>query len=153
MDSPIWGMMMSVGMISFHADHGFNSGSIATEYYSVWKRLLRGGCAAHQCAAHQADSAVRLMMVAIVHSFFFLDIRLDPEAGFPIFLHRRWKLIEVGEQHGDLPHVLLAESFVPGGHAGVAHTGTDGVEDVPLRIVGRVGDEIRRRRIKRHRQL
>ena len=34
MDSPIWGMMMSVGMISFHAAHGSDGGPDANEYYS-----------------------------------------------------------------------------------------------------------------------
>ena len=35
MDSPIWGMMMSVGMISFHAAHGSDRGPDANEYYIV----------------------------------------------------------------------------------------------------------------------
>ena len=52
-------------------------------------------------------------------------------------------------KRGDLPHVLIGESFVPGGHACVTDAGADGVEDVPLGIVGRIGDEIRRRRIER----
>jgi hypothetical protein len=34
MDSPIWGMMMSVGMISFHAAHGWGHRADANKYYS-----------------------------------------------------------------------------------------------------------------------
>ena len=47
----------------------------------------------------------------------------DVEVRLPIFLHGRRKFVEVGEQHGDLPHVGLGESFIPGGHAGIANAG------------------------------
>ena len=40
------------------------------------------------------------------------------------------------------------ESLVPSGHAGVTHPCANGVEDVPLGIVGRIGDQVRRRRIE-----
>ena len=89
------------------------------------------------------DSACSVMHVAffLVFSFSSAAGRSGAEVRFPVVLHVGWKLFEVGEQRGDLPHVLFAESFVPGGHAGVADAGADGVEDVPLGIVGRIGDE------------
>jgi hypothetical protein len=37
MDSPIWGMMMSVGMISFHGATVLKNGLGANEYYSGGK--------------------------------------------------------------------------------------------------------------------
>ena len=39
-------------------------------------------------------------------------------------------------------------SFVPGGHSGETEAGADGEEDVPLGVVGRIGNEIGSRRIE-----
>ena len=92
-------------------------------------------------------------MVVVHLSVFFLFIPdgggRDAETRFPIILYGGREFIEMGEEHGDLPHILFAESFVPGGHAGVTDAGAHGVEDVPLGVVGRVGDEIGRWRIER----
>src|SRR5271169_3600384 len=92
-----------------------------------------------------------LVMVVLFSAvlLFFAGGGRDIEIGPPIFLDGRREFIEVGEQHGDLPHVRFAQRLVPGGHAGVPNAGADGVEDVPLRVVGRVGDEIRWWGIKR----
>jgi hypothetical protein len=92
-------------------------------------------------------------MVVVLVSGFFLFVgwgRGGIEVCFPVFLGGGREFIEVGEQHGDLPHVLLAEGFVPGGHAGVTDAGADGIEDVPLGVVGCIGDQVWRRRVERH---
>src|SRR5579871_2303721 len=74
------------------------------------------------------------------------------EIGLPIVLDSGWKFIHVREECGDLPHVLVGQGFVPGGHSGVANAGANRVIDVPLGIVGRIGDEVRRRRIEGSRE-
>lgn len=89
---------------------------------------------------------------SIVCLFIFLFVASGGggvECCLPILLDGGRELVHVGEEHGELPDVLVGEGFVPGGHAGVADARADGVIDVPLGVVGRIGDEIRRRRIKR----
>src|SRR5258708_23743260 len=93
-----------------------------------------------------------LMMLVLLSTFLFFvsDWCGDVEGRLPVLLDGGWKVIEVGEQHGDLPHVPLGESFIPGGHAGVATAGAHSVYDVPLGIVGRIGGELRRLPAKRN---
>src|ERR1700693_4642474 len=64
------------------------------------------------------------------------------EGGLPIVLHGGGQFFHVRDEAGYFPHVLLAESFLPRGHAGVTDASADGVEDVPLGVVGRIGDEV-----------
>jgi len=83
---------------------------------------------------------------------FVVHWRGGAEAGLPIFLHAGRKLVEMRKQHSDFPHFLLAESLIPSRHTGVTYAGANGVENVPLGIIGRIGNEIWRRRIKGVRQ-
>ena len=55
----------------------------------------------------------------------------------------------MGNQGRHFPHVLFAEGFAPGGHSRVAHTGSNGVVKVPLRIVERFHNDLWRRRVHR----
>src|ERR1700680_1834769 len=64
------------------------------------------------------------------------------DGGLPVVLNGGWQFFHMRYEAGDLPHVFRAKRFFPGGHAGVTDAGADGVEDVPLRITGRIGDEI-----------
>src|ERR1700756_1796594 len=100
-----------------------------------------------------------LVMVVLCLAFFLPVISLfvssdrsGIEVGFPEVLDSGWKFIHMREEHGDLPHVGGCEGFVPSGHAGVTDAGANSVENVPFGIVGRIGDEIRRRRVKRRRE-
>src|SRR5271169_1860814 len=63
-----------------------------------------------------------------------------PKTRLPVLLNGGWHLFHVRDEGGDLPHVLLAESFLPGGHAGVTDTRSDGVEDVPLGVIRGIRD-------------
>ncbi len=82
-----------------------------------------------------------------VRTFFMTGRRADPERLLPIFLNRRRKLVQPREERCDLPHVLLAERFIPCGHAAVADAGSDSVKNVPLGIIERLEDKLRRGRI------
>src|SRR5690242_4434448 len=64
------------------------------------------------------------------------------EVGLQVVLGAGRELIQVSEEHGYFPHVIAAECFVPGGHARVADASADGIEDVPIGIVRRIGNEI-----------
>src|ERR1035438_1846067 len=122
-------MMMSVGMISFHRPTVRIREPDANEYYSGWERWSAGAEARsipHAFAALKGRSSTcrwcLLVMIALLFVLAFLlfvaggcgyvEIRL------PIFLDGGREFVEVGEQHGDLPHVGFAESLVPCGHAG-----------------------------------
>src|SRR5215472_18308362 len=75
--------------------------------------------------------------------FLLFRFRWRAEVRFPVRLCSRGKLVQVSEEHGHFPHVIAAECLVPGGHARVADASADGVEDVPIGIVRRIGNEIR----------
>src|SRR3954470_17384466 len=93
-----------------------------------------------------------MIVVRIFHGLFLLRLRADAETRLPILLNGGWKLIHVCKKRGDLPDVVIRQSFVPGGHAGVTDASANGVKDVPLGVVGRIRDEVWRRRIKRGRE-
>src|SRR5271157_3714892 len=140
MDSPIWGMMMSVGMISFHAGPRFRiEGRMQTNYYSGSRPLTRDCILplSGNCPEPRAPVPGLSLLLLL-----FTAWGRYAEAGLPVVLHGGRQLFHVREEAGDLPHILLAESFFPGGHAGITNAGADGVEDMPLGVVGWVGDEI-----------
>src|SRR5579871_1054939 len=80
--------------------------------------------------------------------FLLFRFRLRAEIGLPVILRPGWKLIQVREEHGYLPHVVGAECLIPRRHARVANPSADGIEDVPVGIVRWIGYEIRWRRIE-----
>src|SRR5438094_9396496 len=82
-----------------------------------------------------------------VRTFFMTGLWADPERLLPIFLNRRRKLVQARKKCRHLPHVLLAERFIPCGHAAVADAGSDSVKNVPLGIIERLEDKLRRGRI------
>src|ERR1700751_38361 len=93
-----------------------------------------------------------LAFLLLVIFFLVASGRNGVEIGFPVVLDGGWEFIHVREKHGDVPHILGRKSFVPGGHAGVTDAGANGVEDVPLGIVGRIRNKVRRRRVERGRE-
>src|SRR5258708_32008503 len=91
-----------------------------------------------------------LVVIVLLHRLFLsFASRRNSELGLVVLLYGGREFIKMGEQGGDLPRVLFAQGFFPGGHAGVAHSGADGVEELALLIVGRIGYEVRSGRIKR----
>src|ERR1700728_2048710 len=130
-------MMMSVGMISFHAAPSSSPGPGANRYYSVGKKT------------RNTPRMQKPLLVLVLLFFSFTGWCSHSEAGLPVILNRRRQFLQVRQKARDLPYILLAERFVPGGHPGVTDAGTDGVKDMPLGIVRRIGDEIRSRRVKR----
>src|SRR5438445_2947909 len=90
-----------------------------------------------------------LVLIMFVRTFFMTGRRADPERLLPIFLNRRRTLVQPREERCDLPHVLLAERFIPCGHAAVAHAGSDSGKNVSLGLSERLGYKLRRWRILR----
>ncbi len=82
-----------------------------------------------------------------VRTFFMTGLWADPERFFPVLLNSRRKLVQARKKCRHLPHVLLAERFIPCGHAAVADAGSDSVKNVPLGIIERLEDKLRRGRI------
>src|SRR2546422_9923382 len=78
-----------------------------------------------------------------------LGWRLHAERLFPVIPYGRRQLFDSRQEGGYFPNVLFAESLAPGGHAGVAHTSTDCIVNVPLGIIEGTEDELRHRRVKR----
>src|SRR5438094_9187862 len=85
-----------------------------------------------------------LVLIMFVRTFFMTGRRADPERLLPIFLNRRRKLVQPREERCDLPHVLLAERFIPCAHAAIADAGSNSVINVPLEIIERLDAEWRR---------
>src|SRR5438445_5164178 len=79
-----------------------------------------------------------------VRTFFMTGLWADPERFFPVLLNSRRKLVQARKKCRHLPHVLLAERFIPCGHAAVADAGSDSVKNVPLGIIERLEDKLRR---------
>src|SRR4029077_672818 len=73
----------------------------------------------------------------------------DAEGVLPVILSGCWPLLHVRYEHGDFPDVLGAESLVPGGHAGVADAVANRIVVEPFRIIGRILNQLRWRRIER----
>src|SRR6185437_12207918 len=61
----------------------------------------------------------------------------------------RGKFFDSGEEGCEFPHAFVVQNFAPRGHTGVADSGSDSVEDVPLGIIKRLKDDLRRGRVKR----
>src|SRR5437870_13019683 len=78
-----------------------------------------------------------------VRTFFMTGLWADPERFFPVLLNSRRKLVQARKKCRHLPHVLLAERFIPCGHAAVADAGSDSVKNVPLGIIERLEDKLR----------
>src|SRR5689334_2071275 len=83
------------------------------------------------------------MLVAFLFAFLLFRFRWRTEVRLPVLLRSGRKLVQVSEEHGYFPHVIAAECLVPGGHARVADASADGIEDVPIGVVRRIGNEIR----------
>ena len=129
-DSPIWGMMMSVGMISFPTSPQVEARA-GRKHFIIYKRELEARVEGERIrslgmapdrreiaslpATLQglgAEIGCGHLVSVVLHSlafFFFVTRRWGgAKAGFPIFLHSRRKFIEMREQGSDLPYVLLA---------------------------------------------
>src|SRR5205085_5642126 len=76
-------------------------------------------------------------------------LRRHPEGFLPIILDAGGKFFDSGEEGCEFPHAFVVQDFAPRRHTGVADSGSDSVEDVPLGIIKRLKDDLRRRRVKR----
>src|SRR6266568_3886239 len=65
--------------------------------------------------SHSLWSA-RLVLVMFVRTFFMTGLWANPERFFPVLLNSRRKLVQARKKCRHLPHVLLAERFIPCGH-------------------------------------
>src|SRR5581483_2034074 len=59
------------------------------------------------------------------------------------------KLFHAADKHGHSPEIVIFDSFAPCGHATPADAVLDGKENAPFRIIKRMDDQLRSRRIKR----
>src|SRR5947207_15065096 len=82
-----------------------------------------------------------------VRTFFMTGLWANPERFFPVLLNSRRKLVQARKKCRHLPHVLLAERFIPCGHAAVADPGSDSEKNVPLGIIEPLEDKLRRARL------
>src|SRR5438270_205711 len=87
-----------------------------------------------------------LMMVPLMR--FAGWLRGYSKGFLPVIFGAGWQLLDAGQKGSHLPHILLTQSLAPGGHPGVADSGANGVEDVPLGIIQRLKNQLRRRRIE-----
>src|SRR5258706_1151567 len=128
-DSPIWGMTISVGMYVLPPSHG-NQRTAATQHYS------EVGVEASAWGMVQAQENAESLRNCRSRGF------------FPLLLDGGWQLFNTAEEGRDLPDFLVGDRSFPGRHAGVTDAVADGVGDVPLGVVRRVENELGDRRIK-----
>src|SRR5439155_25434894 len=88
MDSPIWGMTISVGIVSFHVP-----------YAAIW------GCAIHHYIEIEPLISVLVTMPMLV--LFARRRRRNSKGFFPILLNCQRELIEAGEKRSHFPDILL----------------------------------------------
>src|ERR1039457_6953798 len=67
---------------------------------------------------------------------------------FPVVPYRGRKFSQVREEPSNLPAILLAQGAIPRGHARVADTASNGVVEVPLRVVERVENDLGHGRVE-----
>src|SRR6185369_9847994 len=133
-DSPIWGMTISVGIIPFSIAAPFRARAILHYIYSAQRARLQ--------------HAAFLIVMPVLFPFGVNGGRRDPGGFFPIVLHGRRQFFDAREEGSDFPHVLVAQGLVPCGHTGVADTGADGVVDMPLGIIQGMNNQLGRRRVE-----
>src|SRR5450432_549919 len=131
-DSPIWGMTISVGIDPFYA----------ARFRPAQPHIIYIGQA-------NLAPAQSLVVVPVLFPLGIDSGRREPGGLFPIILHRGGQFLDARQEGGNFPHVLLTQSLVPGGHAGIANAGANGVVDMPLGIIQRIADELWGRRVKR----
>src|SRR5215471_78896 len=93
-----------------------------------------------------------MAVIRFLHRLFLFRFGGGAETCLQIVLDCGRELIHVGKEHRDFPHIVVGQSLIPGGHTGVTDSGANGVENVPLRIVGWIGNEIWWRRIEGRRE-
>jgi hypothetical protein len=91
----------------------------------------------------------RMLIVVLVRAFTRMALRRDAKVRFPVLLNCRWKLVQSRQKRGQFPHVLITECMAPCRHPGVTNTSSDGVVNMPLGIIERIENELRRRRVHR----
>src|SRR3954471_3799289 len=89
----------------------------------------------------------QLLIVVLVRAFSRMALRRDAEVRLPVLLNCRRKLVQTRQKRGQFPHVLLAEGMAPCRHSGVTNTSSDGVINMPLGIIERIENDLRRRRV------
>jgi hypothetical protein len=89
----------------------------------------------------------RMLIVVLVRAFSRMALRRDAKVRFPVLLNCRWKLVQSRQKCSQFPHVLIVEGMAPRRHSGVTNPRSDGVVNMPLGIVERIENELRRRRV------
>ena len=89
----------------------------------------------------------QMLIVVLVRAFSRMALGRNAKVRLPVLLNCRRKLVQSRQKRGQLPHVLITEGMAPCRHSGVTNTGSDGVVNMPLGIVERIENELRRRRV------
>src|SRR5438309_6172012 len=90
--------------------------------------------------------SMALLMMSLMR--FSGRLRSHGKGFLPVVFGTGGQLLNPGQKSRHFPYVLLTQYLAPSRHAGVTNPGTDGVEDMPLRIVQRFENQLRRRRIE-----
>src|SRR6185437_3662433 len=147
-DSPIWGMMISVAIIPFRRPRQkFTTGKQNIIAFRLEAGEYRQDTKVTANRTNVPERKSRLHLHA-----FAAAVRRNAEGILPVLLHRGWEFIQPGQESSDLPDLVIGERFSPGRHSGVAYAGGDCVMHMPFRVVERINYQLRDRRIKRLRQ-
>src|ERR1700731_4144687 len=82
------------------------------------------------------------VVIDFLQRLFRFGLRRNAKSFLVVVLHCRRKFVEVGEKARDFPDILLAKSLVPSGHSRVTDSSANRIENVPLGVVGRIGDQV-----------
>src|ERR1700677_4732503 len=127
-------------MIQF-ADGAFVLCTFPQQLNKRWESVRSGTSENNVSTSGQAGLLLGNFLFFVAFSL-LTGLKIDVEGFLPIFPYSGRELIYPGEKRSDLPHILFGEDTVPGGHPCVTDASPDRKEDVPLRIVWRIGNQI-----------
>ena len=102
-DSPIWGMTISVGIVPFHAAPASKTGAHANLHY-IYPAQSNGS---PEFDRDRVRRGAQLVMMGVALSFRGRGRRRGSNRLLPVFLHGGWQFFDAGKEGRHFPHFLF----------------------------------------------